>query len=900
MLQVVRIKHPNQKQEWLDRFQPETESWLVSDLRSKYEIQQKLLQSRPGYEDWTIYRASELWRLLLRRARPELQLIPRDFALSWLTDVLRRDRKSSQNKLIQPQSAKTLLGVMDLFAPLFSHPTGAQILREFFEAEPVAAERFGVWATLAQHYYAQFAEQNWALPSWVPAILTNEPRLLEFWDRPLWVDLGVELRQSEVEILKRLSSAVSVTVLVPEVVSEEKYRFLLEPSLVLARENKVLTSVPVPSTAGTRTALRFSSPLAEVKHVISEVRQWAEAGILLSQMAVIAPDIEAYWPLLEPFLDYEGLPTQKDSVARLQSWPHVGKFLARLRLRAGQVSFADSEQGLFEAGLQVRFEKFQSFFKQALALEDLQKEKTLQGFFMLGLAPGEEVNLEEFMSWAARDWPDETNWEPFEMFLKDLLLMVPLDIRMHVDSWISYLESLAAKKEIRVRPGSRAGLALLNLMEAEGLHFRKRIFLGLSESNFKKKTNPLLSTRDLQRLGWDFGFFLDHPEQNILNFELEWSLLIESEDTQLCFPATGFSNQAEAPHPIWIQQGGGEKAHRPGFTRWDEIQNSNLPLSDKMKRDLGQIEVAPLSLTEAPSFSASSIERFRNCAFQFAAERWFNLLDLPERDMDLDARSKGSLTHKLFERLTAPPRRFDWTDEELSALAEEIRLELELEHRDGLFWKIDKARAISLAKRFLDFEKNWFEKFPQVEIEARELRFEFYYDPIAKTFHPEALDGRLKFKGALDRVEHHPAGYKTLVDYKPSWDQKRAYNSWVRDNFLQLAIYAWAMDRGLIQGLKPGVVTGIETYTYQPLRRGRGFVAPEAVGLSAEKAAPKDKTLADKEALYQDLERLLIELFDLILMGKITPMPLNGEHGDFSICDSCRWSEVCRAPHLNS
>ncbi|MFN7730004.1 MAG: hypothetical protein ACK5P7_12670, partial [Bdellovibrio sp.] len=547
MLQVVRISHPTDKQQWLDKFLPETESWLVSDLRSKSEIQQQLLQTKPGYEDWTIYRASELWRLLLRRARPELQLLPRDFALSWLTDVLRRDRKTSQNRLIQPQSAKTLLGVMDLFAPLFSHPDGKQILSDFFAAEPIAAERFGVWATLAQFYFAQFAQQNWTLPSWVPALLSNEDRLTELWDRPLWVDLGAELRQSEVEILKRLASVVSVTVLVPEIANQDRYRFLLEPSLLLARDYKSQKSVDrVRTGVLNQTALRFSSPLAEVKHVVAEVRKWADQGTALAEVAVIAPDIEAYWPLLEPFLEFEGLSVQKDSVSRLQSWPSVGKFLARLRLRAGKVSFADSEQGLFESGLGVRFEKFQAFFRQALALEDLQREKSLQGFFLMGLAPREAVNLEEFMSWAARDWPDESNWAGFELFLKDLLLIVPVEIKMQVDAWISYLESLSAKKEIRIKSGMRTGLSLLNLMEAEGTHFKKRIFLGLAESNFKKKTNPLLSTRDLQRLGWDFGFFLDHPEQNILNFELEWALLIESEETHLCFPATGFSNQAEA------------------------------------------------------------------------------------------------------------------------------------------------------------------------------------------------------------------------------------------------------------------------------------------------------------------------------------------------------------------
>lgn len=902
MLKVVRVSHPQEKQKWLEAFDPDTQTWLVSDLRSKFEIQQKILKTRAGYEDWTIYRASELWRLLLKRVRPEMQIVPRDFALSLLRDRLQQARIELSSNLLQPQSSPTLLGLMDLFAPLFYHADGESILKEFFLQEPLAAERFELWSSLAKKFFDEFLEQKWILPSWIPALLNQSSNLCEFWQRPLFVDLGANLRQSEVELFKQIAKEIPVTIFIPKIKNEYRYRFLLEPGLALMQETPekdILTDSAPATFSETRQALRFSSPLAEVKHVVATARSWVESGVSSREIAVIAPDIEQYWPLLEPMLRHEGLPVDKDTTSRLQSRAVVGVFLSKLRLRTKQVLFADTELALFQPELKMKFEKFRALFCQALTIDDLQKEKSLEHFFALEFAPSAPVSFEAFMSWAAKDWPDHEDWSSFEIFVKEILLLGLRDLTLQTQSWISYLESLAAKKEIRVRGPEANGLQLLNLSEAESRSFEKRIILGLTESNFKKKTNPLLSTRDLQRLGWDFGFFLDHPEQNVLNFELEWTLLSSGQELHLCFPSTGFGGQAEAPHPEWIKSGGDEKIQQPEQTRWDEIQKDPVLLTSKMQRDLGLQEVEAIKVMTLPSMSASSLEKFRGCAFQFAAEKWFYLLDYPERDLDLDARSKGQLQHRMFEQLTSDPDKTTWTDQEIIQLIEQARVDLGLSYRDGVFWKIDLKRSLELAKRFLNFEKLWRENFRDVKIQSRECKFEFYFDPKEKKFFSDSAEGRLSFKGSIDRVESHPNGYLNIIDYKPSWESKRSFGSWIKSNFLQLAIYAWAVDRGFVSSLPQNSVAGIQTYTYQPLRRDRGFIPLEIVGTMAPKPMPKEATLATKESLYQDLEQILISSFELIEKGKITPFPLNGEKGDFSLCDRCHWSDVCRAPHLN-
>jgi hypothetical protein len=62
MLHLHPVRSFSEKEELLRSFDPERQTWVVSDLRSKLDIQKYLLASRPILEEEAILRASELWR----------------------------------------------------------------------------------------------------------------------------------------------------------------------------------------------------------------------------------------------------------------------------------------------------------------------------------------------------------------------------------------------------------------------------------------------------------------------------------------------------------------------------------------------------------------------------------------------------------------------------------------------------------------------------------------------------------------------------------------------------------------------------------------------------------------------------------------------------------------------
>src|SRR5207253_3031441 len=99
----------------------------------------------------------------------------------------------------------------------------------------------------------------------------------------------------------------------PRPLWHNEFKYLLQPYEYLRPQaaQVLLITTPVLAVAATET-LRLSGMLAEVKSTCSQIRAWLEAKVPPSQIAVIAPDIEMYWPVLSAYLEQEGIPFQKD------------------------------------------------------------------------------------------------------------------------------------------------------------------------------------------------------------------------------------------------------------------------------------------------------------------------------------------------------------------------------------------------------------------------------------------------------------------------------------------------------------------------------------------------------------------------------------------------------------
>jgi ATP-dependent helicase/nuclease subunit B len=591
--------------------------------------------------------------------------------------------------------------------------------------------------------------------------------------------------------------------------------------------------------------------------------------------------------------------------------PVVAQWLAILKIKSGQVTPEDLEIATYGQELSIlqspsRYEDFQSLFRQLLDAEDLRRLDTIASAFQRSLDPQEPMTLDQFLGQSLSYWQRTDLSETLEIVLKEILSKTESSLKMRFSSWIFYLERIIAKKEIRLSEASPVGITVANLLAGDSIHVRRRIFLGLSESQLKSPSTPLILPKEILSFNRDFGFYLQYPETSQKAFEIEWLSQTVSEEDHYSFPMTHLNGSLEAPSQFWmdlrIRAQGKDSLHIldiPEVTRGDEVQTlSEVELFELhhetesaqlrglrcLNEELGLVPPEKFVLNKKPRLSASSFERFRDCPFIFVAEKIFQLRNPPEVDLDLDRRVRGTLAHALLEKLLAPPVKWDLSEDQLIQMMEEIRLELKIPQMEDVIWQGLVRQHLGLATRFLQYEKEWRQNYPLSVNHGREVSFEFQF---------ESYD----FVGKIDRIDggKDPSCDLVLLDYKMGATSVKTFNIWFKENTLQLAFYSWALEKGFISQFGGHKVVAAFYYVLKNLDRSQGFKLKE--GPASLYDLERRKAQIDEAQKLQMFEQLEIEL--RLVLKKLDDGELGPNPRDFEICDTCQWRRLCRAPHLN-
>ena len=907
MLQIIPIENRSQVNELFANYNPREQSWLVSDLRTKFELQQKILARDGQYIDESVLRASDLWKMLLKRLEPRLRLVSDPFARSLLRTIM---DENAEVLGVNSSAEDTVFSYIDQMAAIIFHPEGTKRLDEWFETHPEAKNRWREWYLRARFCAIKLLEEHNVITSdWITSYLQNFNELEKVWNISLIVDLSGEISRVEAEILRTLSRYIDVTVLEPSPLWRTDVHFLLRPYEDLRGQSSKITQLsPVPAKDKTIDVLRFSGMLAEIKNAVGQVREWLNAGLPASSLAIVAPDIETYWPVLQSFLAEEGIPYQKDITHKVQSLPSVTRWLATLRSKSGRLSSSDLEISFFDKheAQGLRYEEFKALYKSLYVNEDLARNEIVHKIFHDQLDVSGLVSRDEFVLKALSFW-NSSETEVVQIVLRELLQNATANTKLIWKEWLSYLESIVAAKEYTLEKGEPAGILVTKLMSAHSEKALYRIFVGLTDESLKSRNKTQLSGQDYFELAKDIGFYLDNPDQSDLEFELRLLAEADSIHDIYCFGATDLSGSLCSPSTFWMSlTENHEGLTLPKETRWDELQYSDLregrpwldgrreDVEHRIREDLGKEETPSLQLKELPRISASAVESFLECPFIFAAQRYFKLKDLPDIDLDVDHRTRGQLAHAIFEKLTIEPMRFDWTTDELDSLLESIRKEKELIFADERLWLPLKRKHIQLGLRFLGFEKNWRKEFPKTKTIAREKRFEFYLDPKTETLSKDAVEGAFRISGQIDRIDSDEQKHLVVLDYKSSGGGTTSHSSWLKNHEIQLLFYMWILEKNLMEEVQ-GDVIGLFYYIFRTFDR-KGFKIDELAGAlyPASKRKDKNATFEAKELYLKEFSNILMGTLERIRNGEAKPEP-----ADDKTCATCEWRRQCRAPHLN-
>ena len=349
---------------------------MVSDLQSKWHLQKELLERDGVLEQTCVMRATELWRHLGFQAQPGVRLLSPELAQTlfwnWIQPMNLPWAKS-------PHAVPVVLNQMQMWMTILSDPRAGDIMGEWFEANGESYVRWGHWFKLCLEIWRRCREERVMMVSWLPAmLLSGDLNDLRF-DRALTFDLGAQVSQVEGVLIKELSKTFDVTLLFPEAPWAPLMPNTLRPYDDVLGEPYRGDPAWQPSRRDHLGFGRFSTQLAEVKDAVGRVRAWVDSGVPPQKIALVAPDVEEYWPALRLYLEQEGIPACKPVTARLGSFMEMAHWTASLRTALAAIAAEDLEVYLFARTGQPRlsFDEFRVLFSNVYDAFDLARARHL-------------------------------------------------------------------------------------------------------------------------------------------------------------------------------------------------------------------------------------------------------------------------------------------------------------------------------------------------------------------------------------------------------------------------------------------------------------------------------------------------------------------------------------------
>lgn len=203
------------------------------------------------------------------------------------------------------------------------------------------------------------------------------------------------------------------------------------------------------------------------------------------------------------------------------------------------------------------------------------------------------------------------------------------------------------------------------------------------------------------------------------------------------------------------------------------------------------------------TWSLSKLNRYGTCPYAFWAQQALELEPLADPAEGFDAMQRGSLVHKILEKLfvrlaeagMAPGA---GTVEEVQALLEAACDELlpgaaaRYGFRPGPLWEHEQAELRAELRAYVDWECE-----PRQAGPFRPFRQELKFGLGPGTGLPVAIPGfegqEIFLRGVIDRIDSDGAGHLRVIDYKTGSKPFRD-DDIVAGRALQSALYAWAVE----------------------------------------------------------------------------------------------------------
>jgi len=908
MLEFKIIKHPDQLTDKIKSFDPQRTTWIVSDLKSKQDLQSICIEKNGYYIDDSILRISDFWKIWMRRLAPQIQIVSDDFILALVSKFIELYGHELE---LQKSDQLTLFQYMRELAPLILHKPSQDSLREWLmDKQP--APRWTQWELKAQACVNYVVNQHSCISThWMVSYLQSLDLSAIDWKKNFIVDLGAQMTSLEMGVLNMLSKKHAIEVIVPDPDWKNKFNYLLRTYTDYIGYVKYQNIQPDKYASNVRADqfLRFDSEINEIKFITQQVRQWNTQGVSLQQICILSPRLEEYWPILKIHLEAEGIKVQKDLVSKCISLGVVQKLLSFVQAQTEDVKWDHLEMSysilienqnlmseIDSSETLSKFQKFKSQFIELVDSEDLTKSDAIKKLFFNKINFFEKMNRNEFLTRVMICWLEVDPQIQYDAVLQSIIkdyIQNSVFVDLSFNEWFTLLKSRLAQVEIKIAFGFQNGLSALPLNSARALGFTHKIWFGLDESGLVGQQNRAIPTEDIAELKKTFDLALDYPEESISDFNLRWYSMSSCQEQ--FFTSSSVSAKADV---LNISQFFIENNKKPSsaesYTVIDSLQHNfdykhHKDLESKFKRENEAVDLS-ISHVAIKSISPSDVETYDKCSFKFLARKGFKLQSLDPEGYEIENRQRGNLVHALFQFILKDKQYLDFKVESVSHYLEEFRLQNRLFVNLDVFWIPQKNKFIKLAEEFAQIEKKRLEMMNSVS-HYLEYPVEIYFDlnKCELTADKPTNDEFFIIRGRFDRMDvNNQSQVAILFDYKSAKNDSITYsNKWLETSQFQLIMYSLLVEK--IFNFK--VIGGLY-YFYKNFKHNYGFLISDQSDQLTETITAQKNTyieLAEFQQLLGDFKIKLEQILQSIVLNKYAVAPSDEKH-----CEQCEAIRICR------
>ena len=915
MLSWTFTHHPDDVINKLKSFNPQKETWIVSDLKSKQQIQKIAIHQQKYYSDESVLRISDFWKMWIRRFCPHLQIVSSEFIKELVKNYI---EIYGDQLALEKQEASTLYKYMTDLAPLVLHEQSHQTLKDWIISKKPEPQWMN-WEIIAQSCIQYIIKTHHCIESsWISAYLQNQPIEKIVWPHKIIFDLGSKMTSLEMGLIQILSQKNEIEVLVPQIPQNKswnnKFNYLLKTyqnysgygkSVLNQIKPNGVTTENFESNIKPENFFRFSTEIAEVKFVTYQVRKWIESGILPDAIVILSPRIEDYWPMIKFHFDEEGIPLQKDVVSSAMSLGLVQKWLSAIQVKTQKTSWEDLELTYSQTSqAEKNFEQFKALFQEMFDAEDLKRSFDVQKSYYSQIDLFKKISRDQFVIQLLKNWiviDHEKSAENIVLQLVKDFILQTIEMDLYFNQWFDLLQTRLSKKEIKVENSKQHGVHVLPVNSAQIFNVTHRLWIGLDDSGFKSQHQTLLPVSDIEELKSTFDLSLEYPEESHSDFNLRWYSM--SECKEQIFTSAHVSNLGE---PLNVSLFFLENCKQTQLefnynTVVDSLQRgfnpSALPVAESVLMDKFKIEKNNdhhvINQFSYESLSPSEIENYADCGFKLLAQKGFKLRQYQVTGVDIDARQKGTVLHDLFKYIINNKNYLDVSKNDIDLYLEEQRVHKKLFPLMDLFWQIQKNKLIEIGYKFSQVEKQRLALVQDVQHRLEET-IEVYFNPDIIQFEKQPLSEKsIKIKGRFDRLDlTEEKNSFILFDYKSSQSAgTHMAKSWLKYNEYQLLLYSMCIEKAY--GYES---LGALYYFYKNYDHHVGYVLEQDFNYKKSLNLKKNSLMSgnDFSIIKNDFLNQLKNLFSNLDSNNFKTSPVDEKE-----CQTCDWRKLCRAPHLN-